>query len=205
MKLVFRNFSIALALVMFLNLTLVTSMSANSIENQPNQINKITVSDEYESEMITAFKAYEEEKATTSSQLVINNNTDPMARGLLGHLLKLIFKDMVKDSASATVKATVRNVTTKLTLHTMQRAIERNITNVLIDNVLDEIPSGIQLVQKYDDLDFNSRIMYDPNNKVVVVLDKTANTIITTYDETGNSIETRVKNGRLKAATWKFK
>ncbi|WP_341278734.1 hypothetical protein [Paenibacillus sp. FSL H8-0537] len=206
MKSLFRNIALSLSLVIMVNLLLTAGVSAQNVEDRTVKLNNSALHDEFEREMLRALQANAlENQMNAETSFYQKSNAEPMVVGVILHLLKLVFKDAIKTTASVTVKTTAKNITTKLTYHSMVRAVERNVTSAALDNLLSEISSGIKLVQKYDDLDFDSRVMYDPNNKLVVILEKNSNTVISTYTETGNAIETRISNGRLKKATWIFK
>ena len=94
---------------------------------------------------------------------------------------------------------------TTLAEHTIVRAIQRNITEAMIDNVLGEISSGMNAVQKYYDMQENSRIMYDPNNKTTVVIGMIDNIIITVYDADQATVADRVSSKRWVKGSFTYK
>lgn len=49
-----------------------------------------------------------------------------------------------------------------------------------------------------------SRIAVDPNNKVVVILARDSNTILTIYKDSGSSIINRPNDDVWKPSDWKF-
>ncbi|MCY9516758.1 hypothetical protein [Paenibacillus apiarius] len=120
-------------------------------------------------------------------------------------LTKVVFKELAKKTDDVIVKATKKEVKTKLKNHAIRQAVQRGVTEIMIDNILSEISSGMKAILKFDDVIGNSRIMYDPNSKLTVVLSKFENILITTYIDEDNTMANRVKKGRWKAASWIFK
>lgn len=124
---------------------------------------------------------------------------------IVGQLIKIIFKELAKKADDVIVTATKNNIKTKIKNHFIVQAVSRGITEIMVDNILAEVATGMNKVLKFDDVIGNSRIMYDPNSKLTVVISKFENTLITTYFDEDNSVDRRIKEGRWIPGSWKFK
>lgn len=196
LKKLLRNIATSLAVVMIFNVLTVAAVSAET--NKIGTISKYTDA-QYDARLMAAYEGLAAEEYVQQKPQQFG------AASIIGHLLKLIFKEAVKKGTAQTVKATTKNVITKVTKHALEEAIKDGITNKMVDNILSQKSSGMFAIQKFDDVAGISRVMVDPNNKVVVILSKYDNTIITVYKDTGDSIKNRVDSGRWVKGAWKFK
>ncbi|MEK4519495.1 hypothetical protein NSS64_29925 [Paenibacillus sp. FSL H8-0122] len=128
-----------------------------------------------------------------------------LSEGIFKYIHIYPYKDLVKTGTKHTVKATSRDVTTILTKHAIERALEWEISELVLDNLLSGKPeSPMFVVQNFDDVAQNSRIIYDAGSENVVVLDRFTNQIITVYRDTDQSAKRRIANGTWKKAKWIF-
>lgn len=148
-------------------------------------------------------KVLREENYQKSQQS--NYSTNSSEPAVIGSLVKILFKQLIKKSDDAIVHATKNNIKTKIKKHFMEQAVARGITEVMVDNILGEVSTGIYKVLKFDDVLGNSRIMYDPNSKLTVVISKFENTLITTYIDEDDTKDKRVKAGRWIPSIWNYK
>lgn len=89
----------------------------------------------------------------------------------------------------------------------MEEAVKDGITSLMVDNVLSGKSSGMWAIAHFDDIRKGkglSRIAVDPNNKVVVILARDSNTILTIYKDSGSSIINRPNDDVWKPSDWKF-
>ncbi len=158
--------------------------------------------DQHDYEMQEALESFSNEDSVGKSTL----KAEPAIVGSIVRLITLVFKNVAKGTR-VTVKATARNVVTEVSAHAIERAIERGISAIDMDNVLSEKSTGMFAVEKYYDVTYsNARIMLDRNNKVVIVIDNALNTIITTYKlDSTSTIQNRISEGRWVKGSFKFK
>lgn len=126
----------------------------------------------------------------------------------VGGLIKLVQVIFTQVGKAIKTTATNRNVVTQITKHAMEEAFKDGITSIILNTILGEVSAsgGPFRVEKYDDTTLNSRIFYDYGTKIVVVLSKDDNTIITTYKDTSfNGPSGRISSGRWVLGSWMFK
>ncbi|KNB70201.1 hypothetical protein [Brevibacillus reuszeri] len=150
-------------------------------------------SDDFEVRVQKARAALAQEEAAEQGRVEVQRS------GAIKKLIELVFKS---TSKTETVKATKNEIRTKLTGHAMQEAFIDGITSKMVDKILSGKSSGMLALKTYKDTIQNSRIIVDPNSKIVLVMDETKNTIITIYKDTGNAIINRPANGRWTLINW---
>ncbi|GAS84265.1 hypothetical protein [Paenibacillus amylolyticus] len=206
MKEIFKKFLLSLSAVAIVSTTVITSTYAMEEQSKvatdnTTEINiesPVVYEDELEQRIDRAYIAYykelrkQEDEVTTQSSLVRK-------------LVELIFK---RPAYATKVTATPKNISTNLTMHAMQEALADGITSLMVDNVLSGKPSGMWAIAHFDDIREGkglSRIAVDPNNKVVVILARDSNTILTIYKDSGNSIINRSDDTKWRSSNWKFR
>jgi len=173
---------------------IIASASTSIVQDQTVNTQQPTTSDPYE-EGLREYK---------NSQNNLAPKTDRVQPTVIGPLIRAVFRVLAQSADDVVVTATKKNVTTTLKNHAIKQAVARGVTEVALDNLLSEISSGMNAIEKFDDHIGNSRIMYDPNSKLTVVLSKFSNIVITTYYDTANSKDQRVKDGRWVRSLFKF-
>ncbi|WP_336783384.1 DUF4258 domain-containing protein [Paenibacillus illinoisensis] len=202
-----KRIAAVLSMVIAINTVTIGAASANNspaVEEVPfgPTVEQSFVQDQHDLEMLAAFKAAAKNEALHEDSF----DAQPAIVGPIVRLATLIFRNVTKG-AKVTVKATARNVVTEVSAHAVERAVERGISGLQMDDVLSEKSTGMFAVEKYYDTNYsNSRIMLDRNNKVVIVIDNALNTIITTYKlDSVSTIQNRVSEGRWIKGGFKFK
>lgn len=213
MKKVVKVITIAVAMSLSLNTILWQPAVAKASTVSEDTYSESTVpNDRYEQELQEGMDAYHKELLDENKSLK-SFSTNAAPASVVSELVKLVLKNLVnketkKAAAAVVVKATSKQISTRLTAHAIAEAVADGITSLMIDNVLSGKASGMFAIEKYTDPIGKSRIMFDRTNKVIIVLDATANTIITIYKDgklTGTSIDSRVKSGRWIKSDFKFK
>ncbi|WP_211750277.1 hypothetical protein [Paenibacillus sp. Marseille-Q4541] len=141
-------------------------------------------------------------------KLESESEIQPMVIGpIIGQLVKFTFQQLAKRGTAAAVSVTARNVATNITKHAIDEAIKDGITTLMIDNLLSNKASGMWAIEKYYDFQTGARVVYDPNNKIVAILDRDENNMFTIYNDTGKyTINDRVNvTKRWWKSTWNFK
>ncbi|WP_355316256.1 DUF4258 domain-containing protein [Paenibacillus jiagnxiensis] len=204
-----KRISLILALAIGLNTVSVGVSFADNNSSVTNDtyslaaVENIIVEDQHDMEMKAAYAALAEENKNRISS---SNEMKAATGTIIRRLVEIVFKNVSKGSR-VTAKATPRNIITEVSAHAVERAVERGISSLQMDNVLSEKSSGMFAVEKYyDTLNNNSRIMLDRNNKVVIVIDNLLNTIITTYKlDSVSTVDSRIKDGRWVKGSFKYK
>lgn len=105
------------------------------------------------------------------------------------------------------VYTTAKIIATNLTKHAIEEAIKDGISTAVIDKLLEGKPSGMLTIEKYVDFQTGARVVHDPNNKTIAILDRDENNMFTIYSDTGKyTIDFRVNiEKRWWESVWSFK
>jgi hypothetical protein len=167
---------------------------SNTIEDQSVTNHQEVINDPYEEGLLEYQKSLNNEK-----------QSDSLAPASILSLVKVVFKVLAKSSDDVVVSATKNNVTTTLKNHAIKQAVARGITEIMLDNLLSEVSTGIFKVLKFEDVIGSSRIMYDPTSKLTVVLSLVDNIVITTYVDNDNTMPNRVNAGRWVPSSFTYR
>lgn len=200
MKKISKYFAGVLSFVLLFNLFGLTAASAQSTQAEESNV----IISDYEEKLDEAFDSYYNEK---NSQLGIQSVQPTWIGPVIGHILKFTMQQLKGRAAAVAVQTTTRNIATRLTAHAIVEAAKDGITTLMIDNLLEGKSSGMRSIEKYYDIETGARIVYDPNNKNLAILDRSENIVFTIYNDTGkNTIDNRVNNKkRWFKSMWNFK
>ncbi|OMF32302.1 DUF4258 domain-containing protein [Paenibacillus peoriae] len=203
MKRIAKYFAAILSVILLFNIFGLTATSAEEITHQSEE-----VTEEYDRQLDKVYEEYKGNQSGVQSEFDQNHITPFAAQpASIGHIIKFTIQQLFKRGSSVAVQTTTRNVITNLTKHAIEEAIKDGITTLMIDNLLEGKASGMRAVEKYVDIQTGARVVYDPNNKIIAILDNSANDVITIYSDNGkDTINYRVNvKKRWFKSMWNFK
>lgn len=209
MKNFIKNIAALLSVVFVFNLVGVSIASADFNSNETlGTASSEETSKSYSDQLDDVYEEYLQNELPYLPELQPESEIQPMVIGpIIGQLVKFTFQQLAKRGTSAAVSVTARSVATNITKHAIEEAIKDGITTVMIDNLLSNKATGMWAIEKYYDINTGARVVHDPNNKLIAILDKDENNMFTIYSDNGkNTINDRVNvTKRWWKSSWIFK